>query len=112
MEPVEKGGWSVFQTSWSGLDQATPAGHPFLRGNGPKAAPGWPNSPALEALRDDWLRAGGLPAQKALAERMQLQALQDVPYVPLGQQFQQTAHRAEIAGIQPGMPVFWGVQRG
>lgn len=112
MEPVEKGGWSVFQTSWSGLDQATPAGHPFLRGNGLHAAPGWPNSPALESLRDDWLRAGGLPAQQALAERMQLQALQDVPYVPLGQQFQQMAYRAEIVGIQPGMPVFWGVQRG
>ncbi len=112
MEPVEKGGWSVFQTSWSGLDHATPAGHPFLRGNGLKAAPGWPSSPALEALRDEWLRADGPPAQHALAERMQLQAFQDVPYVPLGQQFQQMAHRAEIAGIQPGMPVFWGVQRG
>ncbi len=63
-------------------------------------------------MRDEWLRADGPPAQHALAERMQLQAFEDVPYVPLGQQFQQMAHRAEIAGIQPGMPVFWGVQRG
>ena len=111
MEPADRGGWSVFQTSWSGLDHATPAGHPFLRGNGLKAAPGWPSSPALEALREDWLRADGLPAQRALSDRMQVQAFQDVPYVPLGQQFQQTAHRAEIAGIQPGMPVFWNVLR-
>ena len=42
---------------------------------------------------------------------MQLQAFQDVPYVPLGQQFQQSAYRAELTGIQPGMPVFWGVTR-
>ena len=111
MEPPARGGWSVFQTSWSGLDHATPAGHPFLRGNGLQAAPGWPTSPALEALRDDWLRTDTLPAQQALASRMQLQAFQDVPYVPLGQQFQQSAYRADIAGIQPGMPVFWGVSR-
>ena len=112
MEPPERGGWSVFQTSWSGLDHATPAGHPFLRGNGLKAAPGWASSPALETLRDDWLRADGAAAQKALADRMQVQAFQDVPYVPLGQQFQQTAHRAEITGILPGMPVFWNIARG
>jgi len=112
MEPPDRGGWSVFQTSWSGLDHATPAGHPFLRGNGLKAAPGWANSPALEALRDDWLRADGPAAQKALADRMQVQAFQDVPYVPLGQQFQQTAYRAEITGILPGMPVFWNIARG
>ena len=111
-EPPSRGGWSVFQTSWSGLDHATPAGHPFLRGNGLQAAPGWPSSPALESMRDEWLRADGLAAQKALAGRIQVQAFQDVPYVPLGQQFQQTAHRAEITGILPGMPVFWNVQRG
>jgi len=110
MEPPARGGWSVFQTSWSGLDHATPAGHPFLRGNGLQAAPGWPTSPALEALREDWLRTD-LPAQQALASRMQLQAFQDVPYVPLGQQFQQSAYRTDITGIQPGMPVFWGVTR-
>ncbi len=111
-EPPDRGGWSVFQTSWSGLDHATPAGHPFLRGNALQAAPGWPSSPALEALREDWLRADGLAAQRTLAERIQLQAFQDVPYVPLGQQFQQTAHRAELTGILPGMPVFWNVTRG
>ena len=111
MEPVERGGWSVFQTSWSGLDHATPAGHPFLRGNGRAAAPGWPDSPAIESLRDDWLRAPDPAAQRGLAEQLQAQAFRDVPYVPLGQQFQQTAYRAELSGILPGMPVFWNVVR-
>lgn len=112
MEPPDRGGWSVFQTSWSGLDHVNPAGHPFLRGNGRAAAPGWAVSPTLEMLRDQWLQATDLAAQKALAERMQAQAFIDVPYVPLGQQFQQTAHRAELSGILPGMPVFWNVKRG
>ena len=112
MEPVERGGWSVFQTSWSGLDQATPAGHPFLRGNGRAAAPGWPDSPTLETLRDEWLRSPDPAAQFSLAEQMQAQAFRDVPYVPLGQQFQQTAYRAELSGILPGTPVFWNIVRG
>ena len=51
-------------------------------------------------------------AQRSLAEQLQVQAFQDVPYVPLGQQFQQTAFRAELSGILPGMPVFWNVARG
>ncbi len=111
-EPVERGGWSVFQTSWSGLDHATPAGHPFLRGNGRAAAPGWPDSPVIETLRDEWLRAPDEAMQFSLAEQLQAQAFRDVPYVPLGQQFQQTAYRGELSGILPGMPVFWNIARG
>src|SRR5271165_1284569 len=53
-DPVEQGGWSLFHTSWNGLDMLTPAGHIFLRGNGRNAAPGWPSSPRIEQLRDDW----------------------------------------------------------
>jgi peptide/nickel transport system substrate-binding protein len=111
-EPVDKGGWSVFQTSWSGTDQISPATNIFLRGNGRAAAPGWPDSPAIEQLRAEWLRADGLAAQRSLAERIQLQAFQDVPYIPLGQQFQQSGFRAELRGVLPGLPVFWNIERG
>ena len=111
METVDKGGWSVFQTSWSGTDHLTPATNLFLRGNGRKAAPGWPDSPKIEALRAEWFQADGLPAQKKLAEQIQLQAFEDVPYVPLGQQFQQSAYRAELKGVLPGLPVFWNIER-
>ena len=110
-EAPDKGGWSVFQTSWSGTDQLNPAGHVFLRGNGRAAAPGWPTSPAIESLRDDWLRAPDLASQQAIAARLQLQAFEDVPYIPLGQQFQQTAFRAGLRGILPGLPLFWNVER-
>ncbi len=111
-ESPEKGGWSVFQTSWSGIDHATPAGHVFLRGNGRAAAPGWPNSPEIERLRDAWLQAPDPAAQRALAVQIQLQAFEDVPYVPLGVQYQQTAFQASLRGVLPGAPVFWNVSRG
>ena len=58
--------------------------------------------------RPDLLGEG---ATRGLAEQLQAQAFRDVPYVPLGQQFQQTAYRAELSGILPGMPVFWNVAR-
>ena len=110
-ETVDKGGWSVFQTSWSGLDQTTPAQHVFLRGNGRAAAPGWAVSPEIERLRGAWLEAEA-GEQKGLASAIQAQAFVDVPYVPLGQQFQQTAYRADLRGILPGVPVFWNIERG
>jgi peptide/nickel transport system substrate-binding protein len=111
MEPVEQGGWSVFHTSWSGLDQINPAGHIFLRGNGKAAAPGWPSSAKIEEARDAWFKAPDLAAQQKLAREMQLQALQDVPYIPLGQYFQPTAYQANLTGVLSGSPVFWNIRR-
>ena len=111
MDPVAQGGWSIFHTSWSGLDQINPAGHIFLRGNGKAASPGWPDSPKLEALRDAWFKAPDLPAQQALAREMQMQAFQDVPYIPLGQYFQPTAYQKNLTGVLTGSPVFWNVRR-
>ena len=109
--PVEQGGWSIFHTSWSGLDMINPAGHVFLRGNGKAAAPGWPTSTKIEELRDAWFKAPDPAAQQALARSLQLQALQDVPYIPLGQYFQPTAYQSNLTGVLPGSPVFWNIRR-
>jgi peptide/nickel transport system substrate-binding protein len=110
-EPVEQGGWSIFHTSWSGLDMVNPAGHIFLRGNGKAAAPGWPNSPKIEELRDAWFKAPDLATQKSLAEQLQRQVFTDVPYIPLGQYFQPTSYQANLTGVLSGNPVFWNIRR-
>ncbi len=107
----DEGGWSIFQTSWAGTDHINPAGHVFLRGNGKDAAPGWPNSPRIEALRNQWLQAPTLAEQKRLAEQLQLQAFQDVPYIPLGQTITTTAYRSNLSGMLDGLPLFWNIQR-
>lgn len=112
MDPVAQGGWSIFQTSWNGLDQFNPAVHVFLRGNGKDAAPGWPTSPKLEELRDAWLKAPDLAAQKQICVQMQLQAFQDVPYIPLGQTILPTAFRSDLTGMLDGLPLFWNIRRG
>jgi peptide/nickel transport system substrate-binding protein len=112
MDPADKGGWSIFHTSWSGLDQINPAGHIFLRANGKAASPGWPTSAKLEELRDAWFKAPDLAAQQSLAKQIQLEAFQDVPYIPLGQYFQPTAYQANLTGMLTGNPMFWNIKRG
>ncbi len=107
--PPGAGGWSVFHTFWDGTDMLTPATNVMLRGNGAAAAPGWPNSPAIEALRDQWLAADE-SEQKRLAAEMQAQAFVDVPYVPLGQDFTTTAYRG-VTGVLDGFAMFWGVRK-
>jgi peptide/nickel transport system substrate-binding protein len=42
---------------------------------------------------------------------MQLQAFQDVPYVPLGQYFMPTSYQKNLTGVLAGNPVFWNVRR-
>ena len=111
-DPTDKGGWSVFNTFWGGLDQFNPVAHAFLRGLGPKGGiPGWPTSAKIEALRDQWLDAPDLTSQKKIAAELQLQALTDVPYIPLGQALQATAYTKKISGVLAGSVLFWNVKK-
>ncbi len=110
-DPIDQGGWNIYHTSWSGTDQLNPVGHVFLRGNGKAATVGWPNCPAVETLRDEWLAAPDLATQQAVAAKLQRQALEDVPYVPLGQYFLPAVHQATLSGVIDGNPVFWNVKR-
>ena len=112
-EPADKGGWTMFPTTYEGLSVANPAVHLPLRGNGAAGWFGWPTSPKLEALREQWIEAADLPAQKAVAEQAQAVALEEVPFIPLGQLFYPTAYRTDLDGIVPAsFPVFWGVKKG
>ena len=83
---ADAGGWGVFHTDWSGLDMLNPAVSSSPRGNGKAAGRGWPTPPKPEALRT---RGGGGDAgteasRKSIAVAMQVQALEGVPYIPLG----------------------------
>jgi peptide/nickel transport system substrate-binding protein len=109
--PAGQGGWSVFCSSFAGIDMANPATNLPLRSNGPDAWFGWPDSPKIEALRDRWLVAPDLASQQAIARDIQIQAFTDVPYLPLGQYFQQTAQRKTLTGTLKGLPIFWNVRR-
>ena len=112
-EPVAQGGWSCFITQIEGVAASTPGGNFSLRGSGAKAWFGWPEDEELERLRTAWFGAPDLPAQKAIAEKVQMRALEVVPCIPLGQLFQPTAVRSDLRDIvKAAFPLFWGVRRG
>jgi peptide/nickel transport system substrate-binding protein len=105
--------WHVYHSAWAGLDQWDPAVNTSLRANGKASGrPGVLDSPKLEGLRDAWLAAPDLAEQKRLAREIQLQAFEDVPYIPIGQSFSPTAYRRELSGLLSGYPLFWSVRRG
>ena len=110
-QPLDKGGWSMFASFTGGIDAGTPANNNLLRGNGPNAYNGWPVAPKLEALRDKWLVTADVTEQKALAREMQLQAWQDVPFLPLGSYDQPTAYRSDLTDMLKGLILFTNVRR-
>jgi peptide/nickel transport system substrate-binding protein len=102
------GRMGVFCTSFAGVDIAT---NLPPRGGGADAWFGWPDAPEIEALRDRWFAAPDLTSQQGIAREIQAQAFIDVPYLPLGQYFQQSAQRSTLTGTLEGIPIFWNVQR-
>ena len=59
------------------------------------------------------LRADGSErARRAIAADSQAQALEDLPYIPLGQWLRPTAHAAGLTGMLDGFPLFWNLRRG
>ncbi len=111
MEPPEQGGWNVYAIYDNGSNQVNPASHAWLRGNGKSGGFGWPTSPKIEELRAAWFQAKNLEEQKKLAVDIQLQAFEDVPYIPLGQSIPFTGYRSNLTGVLNGQPVFWNVKR-
>jgi len=108
---VGQGGWSVYFTHVEGREACSPASHQHTRGLGLRSTPGWPTSARLEELRAAWFAARDLAEQQAVARRLQEQVLTDLPYVPLGQFFQASAHRKSVSGILDGFPLFHNLRK-
>ncbi|MDO9708248.1 ABC transporter substrate-binding protein [Paracraurococcus lichenis] len=110
-EPLDKGGWSVFLTASASFEYADPANNYPLRGNGLNGWFGWPTMPRLEELRDAWFDAPDLEAQRRIAREIQLTALDDLPYIPVGAYTAMTSLRRNLTGRVPGFALFWNLRR-
>ena len=109
--PPDQGGWSIFNTTWAGLDMINPVVTQVLRCNGERGFFGWADIPRIEELRDAWLDAPDRPAQQRIAAELQKVAMQEVPFIPTGQYFYKTAYRRSLADVPDGLFVFWGIRR-
>ncbi len=111
--PLNQGGWGAFITVMSPLTSANPGSMLSLRGNGRKGWFGWPTDERIEALREAWFDAPDLAAQKTVAEQIQTQFFETVPFLPLCRMQQPMAFRSDIKDVvSASFPVFWGVRRG
>src|SRR5216684_1119834 len=111
-EPVEKGGWSVFHTWFTGGFTLNPVVSAPFRGLGAAGWFGWYENPTIEQLTQDWLDAKDEDARKKFAAAIQLENYTQVPTVTLGQFQIPTAYRKSLAGkLEFTGPLFWNVKR-
>ena len=108
---LDKGGWSAWCNFIPGIIALNPATQSYVRGPGKGGTSGWPDLPKIEALRSEFLAADNLADQKRLTEQIQLQAFQDIPYLPTGAYTPPTAFRSNVTGLIEGFPLFYNVQK-
>ena len=58
-----------------------------------------------------WLDAPDLGTRQRIGRDIQLQAFQDVLYIPLSLDYRFAAYRDDLVGVLAGFPVFWNVRR-
>jgi peptide/nickel transport system substrate-binding protein len=111
-EPPKAGGWSIFLTTFNGLDLANPVVNPAMNASCDKAWPGWPCDETLEILRVDFLRAPGDAEKKKIAEAAQLRSLDIGTHAALGEYFQPVAARRNLTGyLNAPVYLYWNLDK-
>ena len=111
-EPVEKGGWSIFHTWFTGGFILNPVVTTPFRGLGLAGWFGWYDNPKIEAMTQEWLDAEDEEERKKIAVAIQQENYRQVPTVTLGQFQIPTAYRKSLAGkLEATGPLFWNVRR-
>ena len=98
-EPVEKGGWSVFHTWFTGGFILNPVVSAPFRGLGAEGWFGWHENPKIEQLTQEWLDAEDEDTRKKIAAAIQLENYAQVPTVTLGQFQIPTGYRKSLAHL-------------
>ena len=111
-EPVEQGGWSVYNTAVAYYDMANPATNPFLHAGGVAGVVGWPTDEKIEALRAAWFSATDDAQRRDLAHQIQQRAFEFVPYITSGQYVVRRKFRKDLAGvIDAPIPYLWNIEK-
>ena len=109
-DPVAKGGWNLSITSTNNV--LNPLESSYLNAACEKTTFGWPCDAQIEKLRNEFSRETDLAKQLALAEAVQLRAIEYPVYIPLGQWYQPMVARKSLSGlIKAPAPVFWNITK-
>jgi peptide/nickel transport system substrate-binding protein len=112
-KPPAEGGWNMFFTNWVIQEVWNPINNPMLNGRGKTGAWfGWPDDPAIEKLRAEFVKAKTDDERKVLAAKIQAHALDVGNYIPLGQYLLPSAWSKKLDGVPYGpVPVFWNIEK-
>ncbi|WP_204353044.1 ABC transporter substrate-binding protein [Salinicola peritrichatus] len=112
-QPPAEGGWNMFFTNWYIPEVWNPLVNPMLNGRGKDGGWfGWPDDPELEAMRNEFAKAGSDEERKMIAERIQKHAFDEVTYLPLGEYSIPAAWNNDLSGIlHSPVPVFWNITK-
>jgi peptide/nickel transport system substrate-binding protein len=109
---LDKGGWSLFVSVTPVPEYRDPLLGSLLRGNGKDAWIGWPDIPEMETAYNAWLDAETPEEQTALERKIQLIAIDAVPFIPLGRYLPRAAWSKGISDPGKGpAPTFWNVSK-
>jgi len=113
-KPPQEGGWNLFFTNVIAADLMNPIVNLQVNGKGKKGGWfGWPEDAKIEALRDAYARTSSPDEQKKIATDIQLEAYDQVIYIPVGQYRVAASWRKSLSGVLegPATPVFWNVDK-
>jgi peptide/nickel transport system substrate-binding protein len=112
-DPPQEGGWNAFLTSWVAADVMNPIAAAGFNASGDDAWFGWPEDERLEELRDQFARETDPEQQQALAEEIQVRAMEVGTHMHAGQYFVPMAYRSDqVEGFVDGpAPYFWQVSK-
>ncbi|PAY04137.1 MULTISPECIES: ABC transporter substrate-binding protein [Bradyrhizobium] len=108
------GGWNMFFTNWVSADVSNPIANLSIGGQGKNGGWfGWAEDAKIEQLKDAFVRAPSLDAQKKIAADIQKEAYEQVIYIPLGQYQGPSAWRKSLTGVLdgPATPIFWNIDK-
>lgn len=108
-DPVDQGGWSIFQTGFTSIDLMNPLTNPNLDGRGETGYIGWSRSEEMEALRDRFAAEGDAATRKQIAAAIQKLSYEQVFFVPLGAYSKAKGYNAAKFGalVDAPIPLFW-----
>ncbi|UYN95245.1 MAG: ABC transporter substrate-binding protein [Enhydrobacter sp.] len=111
-DPPNAGGWNVFHTYSVSADALNPISNSYFVAAGDKSWFGWPNDPEMEKLRDTYAKETDPAKAKALAEAIQLRALENGQFGWIGQWYGPGARRSNVTGwLKAPIPVFWNIEK-
>jgi peptide/nickel transport system substrate-binding protein len=111
-DPPSKGGWNIFLTVWANVDGFNPITMNAVNAGCDKAWFGWPCDAELEKLRDAFARSDDDKQRKALAEQIQVRAMEIGTHAPLGEYQIPVAARKNLKGFVIGyFLVPWGLEK-